>query len=501
VVLVLVLGVWLGTAGVPIASFSVLADSCKCDGNPTAYIFIGDVGGGLFGVFNELAFRAAAIEAKEDFEKAGYDVRPINWDATRVDVKNALRDPCIRGLWIGAHSYAMDGKEENARAGVIMKCAPGGKCGEKGMDDVLTPGDINENQCVQELTLHSCYQRTFENDWKETFTNPNLRIHAWRSSTKGHYVYWAQKIMKYRPIGEGHSSTTSRTLALASYPVQDPYDLSFPVIHLTLGVFRTFKNPYGRTIFDTSPISNHRLSDELNQYWEELVGHFGTRRLEFWAVSDDLEDYALLGQMHVEDGKVGDQERNETLAPALVVDMTNSAMYSALENPEDHFGYYGTDGIYTWYKNGEGDYLELTGWEGETLAKVFMGLIFGINAIPLEEESVKEEGESAPPEIRDISLCSVEYHLRPLSSIHYGEKFVVRVDFSDPNGDLSHVGLGIIVDGEVEPGPYPYDSCEVTTYGKTKIICDFGVEGKMESCLIQDEHEARVCFSCEVSMG
>jgi hypothetical protein len=87
--------------------------------------------------------------------------------------------------------------------------------------------------------------------------------------------------------------------------------------------------------------------------------------------------------------------------------------------------------------------------------------------------------ESAPPEIRDICVASVEYRLQCVSGIHYGEKFAIRVDFSDPNGDLSHVELGIIVGGEVEPGPYPYDDCEVSVYGTTKIICDFDVEDEV----------------------
>jgi hypothetical protein len=88
-------------------------------------------------------------------------------------------------------------------------------------------------------------------------------------------------------------------------------------------------------------------------------------------------------------------------------------------------------------------------------------------------------GEGHAPEIRNICVASAEYHLQCVSGIHYGEKFAIRVDFSDPNGDLSHVELGIIIDGEVEPGPYPYDDCEVTVYGTTKIICDFDVKDEV----------------------
>jgi hypothetical protein len=112
------------------------------------------------------------------------------------------------------------------------------------------------------------------------------------------------------------------------------------------------------------------------------------------------------------------------------------------------------------------------GWEMAKDVAHELGVVLGI-------EQPGPQPTSAPPEIRDICVASAEYHLQCVSGIHYGEKFAIRVDFSDPNGDLSHVELGIIIDGEVEPGPYPYDGCEVTVYGTTKIICDFDVKDEV----------------------
>ena len=81
--------------------------------------------------------------------------------------------------------------------------------------------------------------------------------------------------------------------------------------------------------------------------------------------------------------------------------------------------------------------------------------------------------QETSPEMRAICRVILIYHVRCVSTIHYGEEFPIKINFSISNGGLSHVGLEIITDGKVEPGPYPYSKCEFTMYGRTKVVCYF----------------------------
>ncbi|MCJ7767041.1 hypothetical protein MUP79_01435 [Candidatus Bathyarchaeota archaeon] len=261
---------------------------------PKAYVLTGDVEGQTTAASN------TALEAKSDYEEAGYDVVFIN-EASKQDVINALNDPDAKALWIVGHGKydsvaGKTGKEKltNPVEMIDMK------------DAYIEGSDFTPKPNIKQVTFHSCGQDL--KSWRDLFPNADFR--SWESTTRSWQYYWWQWFNEYDPVTSDAS-------------------ISMPKVNPVLeqeGQFY-FEPTAGKYVANMSYLANDF------PLHEPLKSQFGSQAVNFYTVDTNTGDRQILFGADIADGKIGSSYVNGTAIPTFDVSVANEALYQILEYP------------------------------------------------------------------------------------------------------------------------------------------------------------------------
>jgi len=313
----------------------------ECNGMPKAYVLIGDDSGPLM----ENYAQNSADQAIADFEEAGYMV-VLNDEATAQDVRDALNDPCARGIWILGHgkydSITGPSGEEKVTDPIEMIDMAGATT----IQGPSQGADIPANDCLKEVTLHSCGQNL--QSWRDHFTGANFT--AWSSTVRGWQVYWWQYFHEY------DSFNSPPTTGSTPPTVESSQEQT--------GQFR-FEEAVGRFVCDMDPGANcyHLTPTLATLFGAQAFNLIGTDNANTVAIT-------LVGAVST-CGQVTSWQRQVT-GPSFEVRMTEAAVRAVLENADAFAGEVSA---------GRVQLVRHTAIEPEaTLLAGFAGLLFGKDA-------------------------------------------------------------------------------------------------------------------------
>jgi hypothetical protein len=287
-----------------------------CEGEPKAYILVGDISGPDF---VQTGYLNTAFEANGDFLIAGYDT-VLNMDATAQDVQDALDDPCVKAIMIIGHAggevLVVDGKKKGITPleGISMN------------DNTYITGDPKEVQTgrdlllnassssVKSVYLHSCNQDL--PSWRALF--PNTEFYAW--STRAYYwaMFWWQWF---------HRPTSAELIGQATSNASMPM-LTGEQTALLASDFIEYTRP---------DAPDNVLMPPQYMLWSppsEFALAVSDLSVNFYATSDDGMDQLHLFGLTTVDDEISYVDTVLT-DPTAEINIRNSGLFLILENPSN----------------------------------------------------------------------------------------------------------------------------------------------------------------------
>ena len=259
-----------------------------------AYVLLGD----CEGLFIQSHTAAAAIEAKKDFENAGYSV-VFKSDAIKQDVIDALNDPSIRALWIVGHGGF---QQLSCQSGC---CSNSNSIPYVGLNDndFLIPSDIENLPGISFLkyfSIHSCYQD--RDEWKNILP-ATVHFKSWKKRLRWPVLRLYQKWVTY----------SAPNYCIDLNPQVDPPEIDESIGQINQYIYDPINIKY---YDDLGPIANYwKLSDDISN----ALGN--NRTFNFFIVNSGQIEDTLFG-VKIVDG---------------MLDQENSISYNAYSVSESDF--------------------------------------------------------------------------------------------------------------------------------------------------------------------
>jgi len=256
-------------------------------GGTKAYVMIGN------SAEEETRSITTALEAKADFEKAGYMVC-YNSTASKQQMKDALNDPMTGAIWFMGH-----GNTSGTKKGDIY--LPG---------IVMTDGDFGPYElgaatfpCITSVTLHACGQK--QDYWKARF--PMAEFNSWCGGTNGFQTYWWQYFHSYESVDGSQPKT----------PMAEERFWG-PRIQLSGGGFEEGFNSPLESLFALKPGD---------------AAAFGNRTFNVIGTDDAQTTAVTLLGVKVVGGSPAEADLDGYSSPDFEVTLPYSVMHQALEHP------------------------------------------------------------------------------------------------------------------------------------------------------------------------